>query len=713
MGVSKVVYNTDEGAQTLIDLQNDTVTPETLAEGATAHDANGDPIVGTMLADAVRYSAQTPTAAEQAQARKNIGLPETIEPADGDIPKVFLTGSEFSNMTTDKNEVSMELEYRSQTKQFHAYIGIKYQGNSSMDYAKKNFTVKLFDDAAHESKQTHLFRDWKYAKNKFVLKANYIDHSHARNIVSANMWDEIVSSRSDYDTLPVELRNSPKNGAIDGFPIKLYVNGTYQGVYTWNIGKDDWMWGMDEDNASHILLCVENNSDGVYKERPYNFRALWDGASAYFEAEIGTKATAKTPINNLISFVMNNNGAAFRNSIGTYLDVQSAIDYYILQYVICGLDGLAKNLLLGTYDGAKWYCGAYDMDSTFGLYWNGNYFVSPSYKCPEDYCEPFNLLWERLEANFWSEIKARYAELRNTVFSVGNMFTHFERFMDTIGLDLYAEDLTIYTGIPSGSTNNIKQLRDYIRDRLAYCDAKITNGTPATAATLNKTALEINAIGSTATLTATATPSNHTDEVMWLTSNASIATVTNGVVKAVADGECEIRAKCGSGYAVCTVKVSSVVLPTYTNQVPISTDESGNIYNGTGYKNGYRVRSGGAEGEAKSVCTGFIPAKPGNVMYLQCPTDGVFLTTTATGSAINIYNASKTHLGQMATNALYGNFQNTANKWEDIQKVNGVFQYTIPSNVGEVAFIRVTVGFPSGIEPTGADLIITINEEIA
>lgn len=44
MAVNKVVYS----GQTLIDLSFDTVTPETLAEGVTAHDKSGNPIVGTM-----------------------------------------------------------------------------------------------------------------------------------------------------------------------------------------------------------------------------------------------------------------------------------------------------------------------------------------------------------------------------------------------------------------------------------------------------------------------------------------------------------------------------------------------------------------------------------------------------------------------------------------------------------------------------------------
>ena len=52
MAINKVVLNTDAGEQTLVDLTGDTVTPETLAEGATAHSADGEAIVGTMKASA-------------------------------------------------------------------------------------------------------------------------------------------------------------------------------------------------------------------------------------------------------------------------------------------------------------------------------------------------------------------------------------------------------------------------------------------------------------------------------------------------------------------------------------------------------------------------------------------------------------------------------------------------------------------------------------
>lgn len=716
--VSKVTESTASGGTNVV----------TFSDGTTLNVKNGkDGAAGADGKSAYAYAQDGGFTGTEAEfAEKMAG--EAVEPADDDVPKVFLTGSEFSNMTNDKNEVNMELDYHSKTKNFHSFIVIKYQGTSSLNYAKKNFTIKLFDDEARATKQKHLFRDWKYEKNKFVLKANYIDHSHARNIVCANLWDEVVGSRSDYTSLPEELRNSPKNGAIDGFPIKLYVNGTYQGIYTWNIGKDDWQWGMDEDNANHTLLCVEHNSDGEFKLRPYNFRALWNGTDGYFEVEVGTAGTAVTTgINNLISFVMNNNGTDFKNGIGQYLDIQSAIDYYIHQYVICGLDGLAKNMLLGTYDGKKWYCGAYDMDSTFGLFWNGSKFIEPTYKCPEDYQEKFSLLWERIEENYWTELKARYAQLRKTVYSVANMVTHFERFMDSIGLDLYAEDLEIFSDIPNGSTNNIKQLRNYIRDRLAYCDIKITNGVPATAVTFNKTSLEFDTIGNTATLTATVTPSNHTDEIMWLTSNASIATVTNGVVKAVADGECEIRAKCGSGYAVCAVKVSAVVepdepeTPTYTNLVPISeerilTGDTNNsavfTYDGVGYANNHRLSSSGyakRAGDGVALVTGFIPANGGDIIRIG----GILWTES--GSSHNYvcaYKSDYTYIG-----AVYGQ-----DNWSYGTAISDscVIDYDIPlttiqlKNNSDIAFVRISCSRDVTLTPiNGADLIVTINEEIS
>lgn len=505
-----------------------------------------------------------------------------MEPMDGDIPKVFLTGDEFGSMNTTKNEVSMGMEYISKTDRFKAAIKIKFQGSSSLFFSKKNYTIKMYTDDSYESKLKKSFRDWGHSSNKYVLKANFIDHSHARNIISARLWDEIVASRPDYDSLPAEMRNSPRNGAIDGFPVKLYVNGTYQGVYTWNIGKDDWMWGMDEDNPNHVLLCGESHGE----QSSSCFRSLWNGVDENdWAVEVGTNSTAlKNSLNALIQFIMDNNGADFKAGIGNYLDIQSAIDYYILHYEICAYDCMARNMLLATFDGTKWICGAYDLDSTYGLTISGGIGIASNYACPEDYKSKYSLLWERLEANYADELKARQSELRKTVLAYSNMVAHFERFMDAIGSDLYAEDLTIYTDIPSGSTNNIKQIRNFIRDRQAYVDAefaKMENFVPVYCTGISLSATELTFTGAgTQTLTATVTPDGCTDSVIWESDDTSIATVRGGVVTAKANGSATITARCGAYTATCAVSISGVAEPVLCTG--ISLDKTSLVFTASG-----------------------------------------------------------------------------------------------------------------------------------
>ena len=77
----------------LLDLTGDTVTPETLAAGITAHDAAGNPIVGAVAP--VRYDvAQDLTSAQKEQARDNIGASATVT-----MRTVTLTTSGWNSST--------------------------------------------------------------------------------------------------------------------------------------------------------------------------------------------------------------------------------------------------------------------------------------------------------------------------------------------------------------------------------------------------------------------------------------------------------------------------------------------------------------------------------------------------------------------------------------------------------------------------------------
>ena len=82
---------------------------------------------------------------------------------------------------------------------------------------------------------------------------------------------------------------------------------------------------------------------------------------------------------------------------------------------------------------------------------------------------------------------------------------------------------------------------------------------PATEITLDKNTLELTE-GGTATLTATVTPANSTDNVVWSVSPAGFATVTGGVVEALKAGNCTITATAGSKSATCAVTVKAKII---------------------------------------------------------------------------------------------------------------------------------------------------------
>ena len=100
-----------------------------------------------------------------------------------------------------------------------------------------------------------------------------------------------------------------------------------------------------------------------------------------------------------------------------------------------------------------------------------------------------------------------------------------------------------------------------VGDKSATCKVVVTKKVIAVeSVVLNKTSVEL-VEGDAETLTATVKPDNATDKtVTWSTSDAAIATVDNGKVTAVKEGEATITAKAGDKSATCKVVVAKKVI---------------------------------------------------------------------------------------------------------------------------------------------------------
>lgn len=414
----------------------------------------------------------------------NAGNTVWVDPTDPiiredemDIPKLFWTGI----LPTAKSEGNIEgtVKWRSKSQEFECYATLKVQGNSSTSYPKKNFTLALYEDPSYGTKETHSFRGWGN-QSKYVMKANWIDLSHARNVVSCRIWSDVMDTRENYEDYPEQLKTSPNNGVVDGFPIKFYANGVYQGRYSFNIPKDAWMNNMDKTNNNEVILCGENYVGGCFRALPRIDETDWTD-----ELHDTVPQAIKDSWTAAVDFVMNSTDASFYNNLSDYFDVNSLIDYYIFGIVSCNLDGFAKNQMYIKYANTPYIVQVYDLDSTWGLWWTGQSFVATDYTREEyqDFKDSpshdGNLLFVRLATLFSEEIAERWRILRDGPLSIDDLIISFERWTDICPKELVEEDYAIttaegaYTGIPSKTTNNIQQIRNYIVKRRIYADTKL------------------------------------------------------------------------------------------------------------------------------------------------------------------------------------------------------------------------------------------------
>ncbi len=337
-----------------------------------------------------------------------------------DIPKLYLEG-DISQMLDKSDARSISFRYEGKEETWEGFAEIKIQGSSSIAFDKKNYTLKFYEDADHEHKMK-IDVGWG-PQNKYCMKANWIDRTHARNVVSAKLAGKM---QAQYGL----LEEAPNNGAIDGFPVEIYSNGKFLGLYTFNIPKDEWQFAMDGDNPDHIVIC------GEYFNPPGRFLAMPDYEN--WSVEVGDQDDATMEkMERLFAFVLNSSDEEFRTEFEEYLDLDSALNYYVFADLAHLRDNLGRNMLIATYDSQKWYLSLYDLDSSWGTNVDG----LSLYPYEENLLDmAYNNLFARMEQNFPEELAQRYFELRAGILSNESILAEFEAFREQIPELSYLKD---------------------------------------------------------------------------------------------------------------------------------------------------------------------------------------------------------------------------------------------------------------------------------
>ncbi len=390
---------------------------------------------------------------------------ETAEPLSPDLldmPVVYLSdlpeaATPVAELQKEDGEIAVRCAYVSNDAgipSFDCFSKVKIQGATSAKFPKKNFTIKLYEDEALTQKN-RVDLGWG-RENQYCLKANYIDFSQARNIVGARLFAEMVASREE---IPAGLADAPNYGLIDGYPVLVYVNGTFHGLYTMNIPKDHWQFGMEggEESREAILMANGWTQSVTLDEKIGKLSSgkTWEDYGWKVEhCSTADDAWVRDSFNRLINVLNSSDGRAIASKLPRHLDIDAAIDNMIFTYFLNAADNVAKNILWVTYDGEVWIPSMYDMDGTFGLYWNGQPLgTDRGDGLPEntiDICPsiqgsslhiPGNRMYQVLCRYFPERVEARYRALREGLLTYEHTKDQFDAFFAQAHEIAYASDM--------------------------------------------------------------------------------------------------------------------------------------------------------------------------------------------------------------------------------------------------------------------------------
>lgn len=388
--------------------------------------------------------------------------------------------------TTKQDDIEAEIEYNDKDgNYFRKPVILNAQGNSSLLFDVKNMAIDIADGSEIK------FGDFP-TQDSFHLKKYYIDAFRGQCIVGYWLMEQVYKSHPLGHQYPYEysyLNDSVTDGFgdvkkdfftgakchPDGFPIIItWINSntgeeTWMGVYAWNLKKSKEVYQCDKKKAENIILDGTVNTSTLFGgiinwsafeiRNPKNLIDIngnkYDGDNPKELSETDKNSKkVKDYLTRLSGVVAALRASNTKETFEQYFLPQTFIDYYLVSQVLFNHDGFGKNWIWVTYDGFHWTPTLYDVDSIFGMYWNGIY-VIPNSDNSTILGIPQCLGLDKLYSD---EISKRYKELRDKgIFSVDNIVKLLNSWINKIGYSNIEKEFEVYSQTPSYRDSHISK----------------------------------------------------------------------------------------------------------------------------------------------------------------------------------------------------------------------------------------------------------------
>ena len=409
------------------------------------------------------------------------------------LPTMRLYSDEVENKVenmTQFNKITMRAVYTSTNTEKYGqpfelkYCKVYWQGTSSLDFIRKNYNIELYDDDLKE----YYYSPYQNGVQEylFCLKCDYMESSHARNVGIGNLINKYWYTSKN----PAQLKDEMVQNAVQGFPMLLYVNDEFMGVYNFNTDRySNASFGYTGDNC--LAYEVSANSDttaGAFFQ--YDATKHEGNELDYYKSDFmclypPTRRAGNDTMDEIISlvkFVDKSSDEEFVTNINNnvYFNKEYLLRYLIYCLVMGAVDSLGKNMKLATWDnGTTWYPQIYDCDTTMGLNNEGVLAFTESNMKIEagTYNTSSSRLWSRLIELMWADIQAEYTKMRNTTLTLENIYECvINNEMDLIPATYYNSDCeTKYLQFGSSYLKVLhgqgkQQVMEWLRARLLYVD---------------------------------------------------------------------------------------------------------------------------------------------------------------------------------------------------------------------------------------------------
>ena len=407
---------------------------------------------------------------------------------NNELPTIYVYGDTTGISKDDRVKVRINYMSTDETKYGSSFdlnnCELHWQGTSSLQYPVKNYRIRLYDEFGEKYMYSPFPNGIK--ENLFCLKADMMDSAHYRNTGNATYINDNLYS----GTLnPAQQIDANVRNTIDGFPINLYINGEYIGVFNFNNDKSDKkVFGLTKSFPQCISYEVSANSNttaGAFNKWT-SATGLTEKQYYYNDFELRYSSRSQdadennwdiTPLKTLVDWVSDADETEFRTNLDQHFNRRYLIDYYIFTMTAGLIDNFGKNMMLTTWDSQIFYPQFYDCDSCLSLNNSGYRRYDPYIEVtPDVFNTSDSKLWTKLTQYLWDEIVVRYRELRQSTLTYDRLMEYYYGHqISKIPERLYNTDMntkylnhTEYLFMLHG--NDLEHLKSWLSKRISFLD---------------------------------------------------------------------------------------------------------------------------------------------------------------------------------------------------------------------------------------------------